>query len=60
MAKRKKNTLEKTGTLFGRLYGGAVGKGYTDDEAAAMAYKTVEEREGKKVADKESRQKRKK
>lgn len=36
---KKKAKKGKESTKFGKLYGGAVGAGYSNEEAAAMAYK---------------------
>lgn len=33
------------GSKFGKLFGGAVGAGYPNDEAAAMAYKKISGKE---------------
>lgn len=37
----KKKSKGKESTKFGKIYGGAVGAGYSNDEAAAMAYKAT-------------------
>lgn len=37
-SKSKKGKSGKKSTKFGRIYGSLVGKGYSDDEAAAIAY----------------------
>ena len=43
----KKGKKGKESTKFGKIYGGAVGAGYSNDEAAAMAYKATHGMEGR-------------
>lgn len=49
--KGRSGKKEGSGTKFGKIYGSLVGKGYSNEEAAAIAYKAVGESDWSSMID---------